>query len=507
MHHKSFFREEGMKGNQTIKGLLFIAVMAVTLAACGGGGGTTGDGGGIGTTTGTATIQGQVSGTTVIAVDSDTDLEAARAAASGTPKTFSMILSTGHDYRFYLMENEGAGNTGRIYPVYMGSTNVFQFTSAADHQTVDLGMVRPDFTNGNAFPSNNPMGYPGVMAGGENRSIPPFLSGAAFSMGDLQGAWDFHSLATSGAIGWMHGVLSLDNTGMGGMASLVRNGMPWPSTDNAPFSMFPCGIVGMGNDDTFHGFLSMDRTMMSATWTDNTGGSALMIFRKQGGAFAQNDLLGTWNFHRLTAGSDNATSGWASGTMSMSSPGTATVTAIQTHNNDMSEIGNSFFVSMGGNGIVTSSGDSTFHGVMSQDKNMMVATRTGASGQYDLMVLMRSAAGVSYSTADLAGDWMQHGIVSGDPNDTNWNFGQMVMDPSGQATFDGMMGRTGAFSMQPGTFAMNSSGVITMGGMGGGMTTPMMVQTYSGFMNPAKGFMVATYSDGNGGYQLGIGMK
>jgi hypothetical protein len=71
------------------------------------------------------------------------------------------------------------------------------------------------------------------------------------------------------------------------------------------------------------------------------------------------------------------------------------------------------------------------------------------------------------------------------------------------------MGRTGAFSMQPGTFAMNSSGVITMGGMGmgGGMTTPMMVQTYSGFMNPAKGFMVATYSDGNGGYQLGIGMK
>jgi hypothetical protein len=140
---------------------------------------------------------------------------------------------------------------------------------------------------------------------------------------------------------------------------------------------------------------------------------------------------------------------------------------------------------------------------------MMVVTRTGAGGHYDLMVFMRSNTGVSYSTADLTGDWMQHGIVSGNPNDANWNFGQMVMDPTGQATFDGMMGKTGAFSMQPGTFAMNSSGFISMGGMGmgGGMTNTMMVQTYSGFMNPAKDFMVATYTDGNGGYQLGIGMK
>jgi hypothetical protein len=282
---------------------------------------------------------------------------------------------------------------------------------------------------------------------------------------------------------------------MGAMTSLFRNGMPWPSMDNVPFAMFPCGIVRLGTDNTFHGFLSKEKTMMAATWTDNTGGSALMIFRKQGGAFTQSDLFGTWNFHRLTAGSDNMTSGWASGTMTMSSPGAATITAIQTHNNNMSELGIFFLVSMGGNGIVTSSGDNTFHGVMSQDKNMMV--------------LMRAAAGVSYSMADLTGNWMQHGVVSGNPNDTNWNFGQMVMDSAGQATFNGMMGRTGAFSMQPGKYEVNSSGVITMSGMGmgGGMTNQMMAQTYSGLMNTAKNLMVTTYSDGNGGYQLGIDMK
>jgi hypothetical protein len=497
-----------MKGKRRVRGLLIMSAMVLSLAACGGGG-TVADGGATGTTTGTATIQGQVSGTTVIAVDDDTDLEAARAAATGTPKTFSITLPTGRAYRFYLVENEGAGNAGRIYPVYLGSTNVFRMTSAANDRNIDFGMVTPNFAKGTAVPANDPMGYSGMMAGGENRSIPPSLSGAAFSMGDLHGAWDFNSLATSGTVGWMHGVLFVDNTGMGGMTSLVRNGMPWPSTDNVPFAMFPCGIVGMGNDNAFHGFLSKDKTMMAATWTDNTGGSTLMIFRKQGGAFAQGDLFGTWSFHRLTAGGDNATSGWASGTMMMNSPGTAVITAIQTHNSNRTEVGSSFFVSMGGDGIVTSSGDNTFHGVMSQDKNMMVLTKTNASGHYDLMVLMRSNTGVSYDTTDLLGDWMQHGIVSGNPNDTNWNFGQMVMDSTGRATFNGMMGRTGAFSMQPATYAMNSTGFITMGGMGmgGGMMNPMLGQTYSGFMNPAKDLMIATYSDGNGGYQLGIGMK
>jgi hypothetical protein len=494
-----------MKGIRRIQGFLFISVMALTLAACGGGGGGTADVPGAGT----ATIQGQVSGSVVVAVDNGTGFEAGRATASGSPKSFSMTLPTGNAYRFYLMENEGAGNAGRIYPVYMGSTNVFRMTTAANGQTIDFGMIRPDFTKGNAYPANSPMGYPGVTAGGENRSIPPSLSGAAFSMGDLLGTWNFISLATSGTIGWMHGILSVDNAGMGGMTSLVRNGMPWPSMDNVPFAIFPGGGVAMGNDNAFHGFLSMGRTMMAATWTDNTGGSALMIFRKQGSAYAQADLFGTWNFHRLTAGGDNTTSGWASGTMTMNAPGTAIITAVQTRNNNMSEVGSSFLVSMGGDGIVASAGDNTFHGVMSQDKNRMVLTKTNSSGQYDLMVLMRSVGGMSYSPADLAGDWMQHGIASGNPGDRSWSFGQMVMDSTGQATFDGMMGRTGTVSMQPGTFSMNSSGIVTMSGMGmgGGMMNQTTLQTYSGFMNSAKDFMVATYTDGNGGYQLGIGMK
>ena len=169
-----------MKGKRIIEGFLSITIMAIMLAACGGrgGSGTVGDSGGTGTTAGTATIQGQVSGTAVIAVDDGTDLEAARATASGTPKTFSMTLPTGKSYRFYLMENEGAGNDGRIFPVYVGTTNVFRITIDANGQTINLGLVNPNLSGGTATPANNPMECPGVMAGGENRSIPPFLFGA-----------------------------------------------------------------------------------------------------------------------------------------------------------------------------------------------------------------------------------------------------------------------------------------------------------------------------------------
>ena len=106
-----------MNGKRMIQGFLFITLMVFTLAACGGGG-TTGTTSGAGT--GSATIQGSVPGTVVVAVDNATNLEAERVTATGTSKTFRMTLPTGTSYRFYLMENEGNANS-RVYPTYLGT--------------------------------------------------------------------------------------------------------------------------------------------------------------------------------------------------------------------------------------------------------------------------------------------------------------------------------------------------------------------------------------------------
>ncbi|MGZ9252658.1 MAG: multicopper oxidase domain-containing protein, partial [Candidatus Deferrimicrobiaceae bacterium] len=167
-----------MKRKRMIMGFLSIAIMGLTLAACGSGGASGGSSSGQ-SSAGSAVIQGQVSGPVFIAVDNDTNLEAGRSTSAGGLTTFGMTLPTGKSYMFYLLDNGVTGNTSRVFPVYVGTTNVFRITTDANGQTIDLGLVHPDLTGGTAIPANNPMECPGVMAGRENRSIPPFLFGAS----------------------------------------------------------------------------------------------------------------------------------------------------------------------------------------------------------------------------------------------------------------------------------------------------------------------------------------
>jgi hypothetical protein len=163
----------------------------------------------------------------------------------------------------------------------------------------------------------------------------------------------------------------------------------------------------------------------------------------------------------------------------------------------MNDLGRTFPVSMDNDGILTVAGDNSFHGAMSPDRNMIVATATNAQGQYDFWIMMKTVTGVSYTMSDLMGVWMLNAVVSGDPSARDWNYGQMVMDPAGQATFSGMTGHTGMFSMPQLSLTMNSYGAVTVNvtGMGGGMMNTTMGQTLNGIMNPSKDMAVMSYSD------------
>ncbi len=492
-----------MLKKQGIVALMIVVALALSLAACGGGGGTG---------TGTATVQGEVSGTVFVAVDSDTNMETGRITAAGTPKRFALDISTGRNYRFYLLENGDSGTGGRVYPIYMGASNVFGLDHGANGRIIDLGIVDPDVSTGHAFPTHNPMGIPGVTDHGENRSLPSSLAMAAYMAADLQGTWDFHGLATSGTIGWMHGILTVDNNGSGHMTSVIRNEVPWAAGDNVAFSVPPSGIVGMQGNGAFHGVLNGEREAMFANWTDNTGASSLVIFRKRQGTFAQSDLYGTWRFHRLTAGSDNVTSGWAFGTLSMAAPGTAAITAIQTSGGGTAELGASFPVSLDNNGILTVPGDDTFRGAMMPNKNMIVATATDETGKPELWMMVRVVNGVGYSGHDLMGDWMLNAVVSGNAGTMPWNFGHMAVDGTGQAVYQHMMGPGGTFTASPMAFTINSSGVIIanaggMWGMGGGGMHHTVGQTLYGTMSPSKDLAIVTWSDGTGGHQFRIHVK
>jgi hypothetical protein len=511
--------EKQMTGRRGIIGIVTVLLFGMALAACGGGGGTAGDG------VGTATIQGSVPGTVFMAVDNESNLEVGRVTATGTgtgtPKSFSMTIPTGSNYRFYVMENEGTPNS-RVYPMYIGMNNVFALDNSANGQVISLGMVKPDLTTGRGTPSETPAL---MMSRGANDMVPPSLAGMAFSMDNVKSTtWSYNTMMTSGTMGWEHGTLMFDNNGLGHRTGIVRNGTSLPNMDNIPYNMSLSGMLFHPADNTFQCVVSRDRNMMVATFTDNTFGPAMMIAQKRGGVFdtGGSDMTGTWRFQRLTAGSDNTTSGWAYGTMVISA-GFVDITPITT-NNGSGTTGN-FIFSMDENGVMTKAGDLSFHGVMSMDKSMIVATDT-SGGNTELWVMMKETTG---TTTDMAGDWVMHAVSSGNPGSRDWTYGHSVVDAGGNSTFTQMMGRGGPVPMDNTTqmtFQMNG-GVMTMGGTGGGtgggmngggmngggmtgggmMGGGMVTETFHGITNGAKNLMVSTYTDGAGGYPFSIQVK
>ena len=501
--------------------ILYVGTLSIVLAACGGGssGSSTVPGGvgtGTGPGTGMATIQGSVPGSVFVAVNNDTNLEVKRVTATGTPKTFSMDVPTGATYRFYVMENDGTSNT-RIYPMYMGVHNVFELDNTADGHIISLGMINPDMGTGKATPANTPAL---MMGWGANGSVPPSLAGMAFSMDDVKGTtWGYNTMMTSGAMGWEHGTLSFDNNGLGHMSGILRNGTPLPDRDHISYTMSLSGMLFNPGDNTFQCVVSRDMSVMVGTFTDNIGGPAMMIGQKRGGTFHMDgsDMTGTWRFQRFTAGSDNITSGWAYGTMQFTL-GNATITSMTT-NTGSGGSGN-FAFSMDANGIMTKTGDASFHGVMSMDKSMIVATDTNG-GHPEIWVMMKSTVGTTFSMDDMMGDWVMHSISSGNPGSRDWTYGHSVVDATGQNTFSEMMDHAGMISPTSMTFVMNdgvmtipsTGGVIGGDHMGGHMDGGMMgggvlTQTFHGIMNEAKNMMVSAYTtDGSGGYPFSIQVK
>jgi hypothetical protein len=296
------------------------------------------------------------------------------------------------------------------------------------------------------------------------------------------------------------------------MIGIVRNGTLLPDRGPVPFTMSQSGMLLNPGDTTFQCVVSRDMSVMVATFTDTTGGPAMMIGQKRGGAFQAGglDMNGTWRFQRLTAGSDNISSGWAFGTMGITSGGAASITSITM---SVGTGGGSFTFSMDANGIMTEALDSSFYGVMSLDKSMIVATDT-SGGRPEIWVMMRSTLGTTYSTADMTGAWVMHSVSSGNSGSRDWAFGHSVGDSGGNNTFSQMMGSTGAIPPTQMTMVMNiATGVMTtpipgpgggMGMMGGGM----MTSTFHGIMNEAKNMMISAYTtDGGGGYPFSIQVK
>ena len=212
-------------------------------------------------------------------------------------------------------------------------------------------------------------------------------------------------------------------------------------------------------------------------------------------SFSIADLVGTWNIQGITSGDSPQWLGWAHGVSSIDSSGNATWLSITRSNGD-STLPAAATLSISSSGIVSSTYSPSFHGVMSQDKDTIIATMNDGGGGYGLITYQKSV-GV-FTSADLVGTWNIHMITSGDsPQWLGWVHSVSSIDSSGNATTSSIT-RSDGNSTLPGTqtISISSSGIVSCAG----------APSFHGVMSQDKNTIIVTMNDG-GGYNLIIYQK
>lgn len=464
----------------------------------GGGGGSSSSPGSSAAPTPTATMTGTVSGTTVIAYNLS-NVEIARNTASGIPKTFTLSLPTGVSYKLYFVENEGTLSE-TVFPLYSGSTNVFTIGSQG---TIDMGFV--DTSSGFAVPTNDPLSFPGVASAGEDTTIPAGISGSAISQSDWADTeWYVHGLTAGQTFmpGWYRGSISVDNSGVFSFQSIVDSAglAPTSRTLSVLNIVMPSGIL----TPTMNlGRFMMTRDKQTLIGIDtfypaiNTSvrGYNLMIAQRKGGTFATSDLAGTWQTKMLSSGANTQWIGWMHGSLSIDSSGLATYGALTFSDGSSHPIGNHSFV-ISSDGVVTTNPSAClgeYNGVMSQNKNLIIATKNMPGEQCDLWIYMKTAN--SYSAADLEGSWKIFGLVVGINADwQGWLFGEASLDIAGSITWSHITRSNGNSTLPTGPTGLS----VDLNGI----VTSTFNPTLHGVISYDKKMMVITMDDSGGGYNM-----
>jgi hypothetical protein len=326
----------------------------------------------------------------------------------------------------------------------------------------------------------------------------------AFTASDLQGTWNYLGLisgdAPSQTPGWYWGTLSADdNCNISFPASItdsLGNSTYTPGVGACNIS--PAGVVTIPGP-TFHGVMSSTKETVFSVATMAPGsitgvsGYNLQAWVKRGGTFTTSDLQGTWNYHMLTSGDGLSSNGWQYGTISINSSGAMSFTSITRSNGD-STLPGPESLSITSTGVVSHSINASFHGVMSGDKSIIVATVTDGPGGYALAIMQKS--GGTFTTSDLQGKWNMHVLSSGDsPQWTGWGYGTGNFNGDGVYTPISMTRSDGNSSLGSArNYSVTSSGNLTVAGW----------PSFHGVMSQDKSVIVATVTDGGGGYDIVI---
>lgn len=320
-----------------------------------------------------------------------------------------------------------------------------------------------------------------------DNSLPPLV---VPDITELDGNWAFHSIDSGATEGWRQGAATLDNAG--GVVQTAILDSDAGSTVDAAYNLTidAEGIISHSTEATYRGVISQDRKLMINTLSldpdallpDTFNSFRLEIAQLQGGNYVMDDLIGNWDFHSLRSG-QNAQ--WRHGVEQIDVSGNVTRVSLTDSAGDITP-GSPYVISMDATGEITRTGITSYHGIMSQDKNLIVSTRSNTAGDGYRLEILQKQGGV-FSMSDLAGRWYFHSLRSG--GSAQWRQGLEQIDASGNVSR--LLLNTSDGDTIPGSpyeLSIDAAGVITRS----------TSSSYHGVMSQDKKLIVMTRSTDNG---------
>jgi hypothetical protein len=316
-----------------------------------------------------------------------------------------------------------------------------------------------------------------------------------YSLSDLGGTWQRHSLITSSSNNgfWIYGTI-INNDASSTVHLILPTGHNLDTVYTEKHASISSeGVITTTDDLYAHSYLSNDKNLMVGTTVRNS--LYTLVFDQKtisGTSYSSADLQGTWQTHYLAGG--GSWTGWIHATSTIGSNGNYTVSNLVKSDGNTNIASGIFSISSVG--VITVAGLTTYHGFMSPDKTLIVTNMTDGGGGGGLSIAQKVVAGTNYSLADLEGTWQIHDILVGSENWTE--HGIVTVDANGSGVMSNMIKDNGGNFVyhNPISLSITSEGIITYG------------TDVHGFMSADKKLFVSTSGDDSGrAYMLIISQK
>lgn len=318
----------------------------------------------------------------------------------------------------------------------------------------------------------------------------------AFSTADLAGLWHYDvifagtTVAAGTAPGWLRGTIAIDATGVTSLVSFEDSAgaTALPALPRITYALSGSGIVTATTTAfaSAHGRMNGRKTLFVTTATQGAGAQArarLTLFQRivPGVTYGPEDVASTtYSLHQLAHGS---APGWLHAEVGVDGARVSSLTQVVAHTGPGADVLAQGTLSIGPDGVVTTSAAPSFRGFLSADKRLLLGTQGRGPAELALSVLVRR--GATFAPADAAGGWDYHDLVLLDALDLGaWAHGAVTIAPSGVATFGPQTDSLDSGAPPPATetFALAADGTFTH----------VPADDFHGTVGPAKDLLVAT---------------